>query len=55
MRHFNAQNLHQIKDAEPRTLATVDSDDDETFSELSRRGFHLIDMRGTRWVMRRAG
>ena len=55
MRHFTTQNLHLIKDAPPRTWATVDSDDVETFSELSRCGFHLVDMRGPRWVMIRAG
>lgn len=54
MRHFNLRNRHQIRDAELGAWATVLSDDYETFSELSRNGFHLIDMSGEIWTMRRA-
>jgi hypothetical protein len=55
MQHFNVRNLHQIRDAGPRAWATVLANDFETFSELSRCGFHLVDMSGGIWTMRRAG
>jgi hypothetical protein len=55
VQHFNMQNLHQIRDAGPRAWATVLANDFETFSELSRCGFHLVDMSGGIWTMRRAG
>jgi hypothetical protein len=54
MRHFNEQNRHEIADAKFGALATVLSSDSETFSELSRNGFHLVDMSGEIWTMRRA-
>jgi len=54
MRHFDLQNRHEIADASPCLLATVDAGDSETFSELSRNAFHLIDMSGDVWMMRRA-
>jgi hypothetical protein len=54
MRHFNLQNLHEITDANPGMWATVLSSDSETFSELSRNRFHLVDMSGEVWTMRRA-
>ena len=54
MRHFNVQNLHQISDAKPGTRAAVAPDDTETLSELSRHGFHLVDMSGELWIFRRA-
>jgi len=54
MRHFTLQNLHEIPDAEPCQWATVHSSDIETFSELSRNAFHLVDMSGEVWTMRRA-
>ena len=53
MRHFNLTNRHEIKDATHGTVATVLSNDWETFSELSRHGFQLIDMSGQIWTMRR--
>jgi hypothetical protein len=53
MRHFNLSNRHEIKDARHGTVATVLSSDLETFSELSRYGFQLIDMSGEIWTMRR--
>jgi hypothetical protein len=53
MRHFNQQNRHQITDAMLCTQATVVSNDSETFSELSRNGFYLVDMSGRIWTMRR--
>ena len=55
MRHYNQSNLDQIKDAAPKSWATVQSDDAVTFSELVRRGFHLIDMSGEIWTMHRPG
>ena len=55
MQHFDSDNLEQIRDAEPESWATVHSSDVATFSELVRRGFHLIDMSGDVWVVRRAG
>ena len=51
--HFDLQSLHQIKDTEPHSWATVRADDATTFSELARCGFHLIDMRGEMWMMHR--
>ncbi len=54
MRHFHSRNVHQINSAEPNSLATVHWNDAATFSELVRRGFHLIDMRGPLWTLRRA-
>jgi hypothetical protein len=51
--HFDSQCLDQIKDADPHSLATVSAADAVTFSELARRGFHLIDMRGETWMMHR--
>jgi hypothetical protein len=53
MLHFDSQSLDQIKDADPHSLATVSAADAITFSELARRGFHLIDMRGETWMMHR--
>ncbi len=55
MRHFDLKNRHEIKDAKPDILATVRSSDSETFSELSRNGFHLVEMSGEVWTMRRYG
>ena len=55
MQHFNLQNLEKIKDAEPSTYATVKAEDETTFAELVRCGFHLVDMSGEVWTMRRAG
>lgn len=55
MQHFHAGNRHKIKDAPPNTWATVHSGDVVTRSELARRGFHLIDMSGEVWTMRRGG
>jgi hypothetical protein len=54
MRHFNQKNRHEIKDNHRDIWATVLFSDAETFSELSRRGFYLVDMRGEVWTMRRA-
>jgi hypothetical protein len=51
--HFDSQRLDQIKDADPHSRATVSAADEITFSELARRGFHLIDMRGETWMMHR--
>jgi hypothetical protein len=53
MRHFDWQNRHKIKDASLGLWATVSAGDAETFSELSRNGFHLIDMTGEIWTLRR--
>jgi hypothetical protein len=53
--HFDLRNLEQIRDAEPHSWATVRASDVSTFSELARRGFHLIDMSGEVWTMRREG
>jgi hypothetical protein len=55
MQHFHAGNRHKIKDAPPNTWATVDCRDVVTRSELARRGFHLVDMSGEVWTMRRMG
>jgi hypothetical protein len=54
MLHFNHNNRHKIIDATPGVWATVLFVDYETFSELSRNGFHLVDMSGEIWTMRRA-
>ena len=55
MQHFHAGNLDRIKDAPPNTWATVHCRDVVTMSELARRGFHLVDMSGEVWTMRRSG
>ncbi len=55
MQHFHVGNLDKIQDAPPNAWVTVHANDFVTFSELARRGFHLIDMRGEIWTMRRAG
>ena len=54
MRHFDQKNRHQIKDAYLGIWATVLFSDAETFSELSRCGFYLVDMSSEVWTMRRA-
>ena len=54
MRHFDRNNRHEIKDAYLGRWATVLFSDAETFGELSRRGFYLVDMRGEVWTMHRA-
>ena len=53
--YFHAGNLDRIKDAPPNAWATVHCHDQATMSELARRGFHLIDMSGEVWTMRRGG
>ena len=53
--HFDLRNLEQIRDAAPHSCVTVLASDIATFSELARRGFHLIDMSGEVWTMRREG
>ncbi len=53
MRHFTPENRHEIRDAQPGTWATVLSSDFETFSELSRNGFYLVQMCGEAWTLRR--
>ncbi len=53
--HFHAGNLERIRDAPPRAWAIVRCDDAMTLSELARRGFHLVDMSGEVWTMRRGG
>ena len=55
MQHYDGQNLHKIRDAQPNSLATVHADDVATLAELMRREFHLIDMSGEVWTLRRAG
>jgi hypothetical protein len=55
MQHFDRRNLNQIRDTKPNTWATVHFLDMETFSELARCGFHLVDMSGELWTMVRAG
>jgi hypothetical protein len=55
MQHFHVGNLEKIKDSPPNTWATVHCRDVVTLSELARRGFHLVDMSGEVWTMRRAG
>ncbi len=52
---FHTGNLHRIRDAPPNASATVHRHDVMTISELTRRGFHLIDMSGEIWTMRRSG
>jgi len=54
MRHFDRKNRHEIKDAYRDIWVTVLFSDSETFGELSRRGFYLVDMRGEVWTMCRA-
>jgi hypothetical protein len=53
--HFHAGNLERIKDAPPNATAAVHRRDVVTMSELARRGFHLVDMSGEVWTMRREG
>ena len=53
--HFHAGNLDRIKDAPANAWATVHCLDEMTMSELARRGFHLVDMSGDVWTMRRGG
>jgi hypothetical protein len=55
MQHFHVGNMDQIKELPKTSWATVGANDDVTFSELTRRGFHLIDMRGEIWTMLRVG
>ena len=55
MQHFNPQNLHEIRDAKPGTWATVRFGDLETFGELSRNGFYLVEMNSDVWTLRRVG
>ncbi len=56
MQHFHVGNLDKIRDAPPKAWATVHCNDVVTFSELVRRGFHLVDMRGQVWTtLRQAG
>jgi hypothetical protein len=55
MQHYNPQNQHEIKDANPGTWATVRFGDMVTFSELSRNGFYLVEMSRDVWTMRRVG
>jgi hypothetical protein len=55
VRHFDHQNRHEIKDTDGSLWATVLFTDFETFSELSRRGFYLVDMSSEVWIMRRDG
>ena len=55
MRHFNQRNRHEIKDTDGGLWATLICTDFETFGELSRRGFYLVDMVGEVWTMRRDG
>jgi len=53
--YFHAGNLDRIRDAPANASATVHRHDLTTMSELARRGFHLVDMSGEIWTMRRAG
>jgi len=53
--YFHPGNLDRIKDAPPYATAVVYRHDVMTMSELARRGFHLVDMRGEIWTMRRGG
>ncbi len=55
MQHFHVGNLEKIRDVQPDVWVTVHANDFVTFSELTRRGFHLVDMRGEIWTMRRVG
>ncbi len=50
---FHAGNLDRIKNAPPNATAAVNRHDVMTMSALARRGFHLIDMSGEIWTMRR--
>jgi hypothetical protein len=50
---FHVGNLDRIRDAPPNTTASVHRRDIVTMSELARRGFHLVDMSGEVWRMRR--
>ena len=52
---FHAGNLDRIRDSPPNASATVHRDDVVTISELTRRGFYLVDMSGEIWTMRRSG
>jgi hypothetical protein len=52
---FHAGNLDRIRDAPPNASATVHRNDVTTISELTRCGFHLVDMSGEIWTMRRSG
>jgi len=54
MQHFSLHNLHQISETKPGAWATVAAGDIETLSELSRHRFHLVDMSGALWILRRA-
>jgi hypothetical protein len=51
--YLHAGNLERIKDAPPNATAAVHRYDVVTMSELARRGFHLVDMSGEVWTMRR--
>lgn len=53
MRHFDQHNRDEIRDTDGRLRATVLFTDLETFGELSRRGFYLVDMIGEVWTMSR--
>jgi hypothetical protein len=53
--YFHSGNLDRIRDALPNATARVHRLDATTMSELAHRGFHLIDMSGEIWTMRRAG
>jgi len=54
MQHFNLHNLHKISETKPGAWATIAAGDVETLSELTRHRFHLVDMRGELWILRRA-
>jgi hypothetical protein len=51
--YYHAGNLDRIRDAPPQATAAVHRHDITTMSELARRGFHLVDMSGEVWTMRR--
>jgi len=51
--YYHAGNLDRIRDAPPQATAAVNRHDITTMSELARRGFHLVDMSGDVWTMRR--
>ena len=51
--YYHAGNLDRIRDAPPQATAAVHRHDIMTMSELARRGFHLVDMSGEVWTMRR--
>ena len=55
MRHFDHQNRHEIKDANGGLWATFLFTDFETFAELSRHGFFVVDMSSELWATRRDG